>query len=131
MTASAETGFVRLAAVRCPKKGDMRTRIDKIRDMWEQLSSAGVHLSIKDKSSIVMRSLPPAYASFISSLSAAAHMNGKTVDPETLITYLLQEYNCLTISSKKPSTNPKMENAAMAATFNSTSSSTRRGNRGG
>ncbi|EGN99121.1 hypothetical protein SERLA73DRAFT_73678 [Serpula lacrymans var. lacrymans S7.3] len=42
-----------LAALQCPEKGNMRTHIDKLRDMWEQLSAAGVHFSDKEKLSRV------------------------------------------------------------------------------
>ncbi|EGN93879.1 hypothetical protein SERLA73DRAFT_144899 [Serpula lacrymans var. lacrymans S7.3] len=68
--------------------------------MWEQLSSAGVQLSDKEKS--FMRSLPSNYATFVSQLFASAHMTGNTIDPETLIVYLLQEFDLITISTKRP-----------------------------
>ncbi|EGO01676.1 hypothetical protein SERLA73DRAFT_70844 [Serpula lacrymans var. lacrymans S7.3] len=53
----------RLAALRYSEKSDMRTHIDRICDMWEQLSAAGIQLSDKEKLSNIIRSLPPMYLS--------------------------------------------------------------------
>ncbi|EGO02489.1 hypothetical protein SERLA73DRAFT_69994 [Serpula lacrymans var. lacrymans S7.3] len=83
----------KLAALHCPKKGNMHTHIDKIRDMWEQLSAAGVYLTDKEKALNMLRSLSSTCAIFVSQLSVSAHMNGKSINPETLIVNLLQEYD--------------------------------------
>ena len=79
--------------LRCPERGDLRAHLDKLSQMWEDLCAAGVSITDAERSSIITNSLPTGYSSYVSHLSAAAHLMGKSLDTDTLTSYLLQEHD--------------------------------------
>ena len=86
--------------LRCADKGNLRTHLDKMSELWEELASVGVAIDNKEYTSVIIKSLPKEYASFVSSLAASAHLIGKALDPDTMKTYLLEEYDNQLIFSK-------------------------------
>ena len=60
---------------------------------YNELINIGIMISNEDYTSVIIRSLPKSYSNYISHLSAAAHLLGKTMVPETIMTYLLEEYD--------------------------------------
>jgi hypothetical protein len=82
----------KFSSIRCPEKGDVRAHLDDIRTANAQLASVGVKIEDSEYSSTIMKSLPRSYANHLSSLSAAARMMGKTLDPNSIMMYVLEEY---------------------------------------
>jgi hypothetical protein len=91
----------------CADKGNLRTHLDKMSEMWEELASVGISIDDKEYTSIIIKSLPKEYAGFVSSLAAAAHLVGKALDPDTMKAYLLEEYDNQLIFSKTEKTKEK------------------------
>ena len=76
--------------------------------MWEELASVGISIDNKEYTSIIIKSLLKEYASFVSSLAVAAHLVGKSLDPDTMKSYLLEEYNNQLILANQRETKKRM-----------------------
>ena len=45
-------------SLRCPKRGDLRTHLDKMSELWEELCAVGVTISDEEHSSILIEIVP-------------------------------------------------------------------------
>ena len=79
---------------KCPIGGDVRTWLDSLRVKREELAQAGVDIDKKDYCSTIIKSLPPFLSNFSSSLLANAHLYApnKSIDPDILISLIIEEY---------------------------------------
>ncbi len=78
---------------RCPDKGNIREFLEGLRVKKEELAQVGVTIDNKDYLSTIVASLPYALSNFASSQLTAARMfsSTKTIDPDTLISLLVEE----------------------------------------
>jgi len=78
---------------RCPEKGNVREFLEGLRVKREELAQVGVDIENKDYLSTIVGSLPFALSNFASSQLTAARMfsTTKTIDPDTLISLLVEE----------------------------------------
>src|SRR6266508_3196828 len=77
----------------CPKKGNVREFLKGLRVKREELAQVGVDIENKDYLSTIVGSLPFALSNFASSQLTVARMfsTTKTIDPDTLISLLVEE----------------------------------------
>jgi hypothetical protein len=92
----------RFYTIHCPEKGDLRAHLDKLQIMHGELATVGVTIGEAEYRSVIMQSLPKAYASYLSALTSAAHMSKVSLTPDTIITYLQNEYDRQMTDSKRP-----------------------------
>jgi hypothetical protein len=79
--------------VSCGASDDVRTHFDKLADMNEKLSSIGVTLEDHEYASILIGSLPSIYEPTISSILAAAKLSKSTLDPDTVISLITDDFD--------------------------------------
>jgi len=78
---------------RCPEKGNVREFLEGLHVKREELAQVGVDIENKDYLSTIVGSLPFALSNFASSQLTVARMfsTTKTIDPDTLISLLVEE----------------------------------------
>src|SRR6266540_2414307 len=78
---------------RCPEKGNVREFLEGLRVKREELAQVGVDIENKDYLLTIVASLPYALSNFASSQLTVARMfsSTKTIDPDTLISLLVEE----------------------------------------
>ena len=81
----------------CPDKGNVRQHLTNICAAHDELINVGITITDKDYTSVMIRSLPKLYSDHISHLSAAAHLVGKKMDPDTMMIYIVEEYDRLSL----------------------------------
>ena len=110
---------------KCPIGGDVRTWLDSLRIKREELAQAGVDIDKKDYCSTIIKSLPPFLSNFSSSLLANARLYApnKSIDPDVLISLIIEEYKCGRSDCARRNHNPngrgKDNDEAMAVTSSS------------
>ncbi|KAG2361726.1 hypothetical protein BDR07DRAFT_1461313 [Suillus spraguei] len=107
--------------VQCPGGGDVRAFLDELHAKRDELSAVGVQIEEKDYRSTIIQSLPNHLASFASGQLATARLYSitKTIDPDILISLIIEESECQNRKDSCPSrgntsTHHARENEAMA-----------------
>ena len=85
----------RLHSLKCEENGNVRTHLEHLRMMREELASVGVTLSNDEYVPVIIRFVPTYYATFLAHLTASADLLRHKIQPDKLILLLAQEYNCL------------------------------------
>jgi hypothetical protein len=117
-------------SLRCNEKSDLRAHLDKFRAMHADLSAVGVKIDDAEYASVIMKSLPKTYASYLSTLSASAHLLNKTLDPDAMITYLLDESDRQKIFNGAPK-GEQVKEKDVALSASASPGGKRKGKRGG
>jgi len=80
--------------MKCPEKGNVCEFLDSLRVKREELATVGVDIDTKDYLSTIISSLPMSLSNFASNQLAAAKLYApmKTIDPDTLISLISEEY---------------------------------------
>ena len=79
--------------IRCTENGNIRTHLDNVRTMREELASLGTILSESDLSAIVLGSLPKSYDQFLSAVTATASVLKQELNPEDLMQTVIDEFD--------------------------------------
>src|SRR5438309_447683 len=90
----------RFQMMTCPHNGNIRTHLDTMWAMYEDLASIGMMIDDSKYASIITWSLPKSYQNFITPVTIAAHITGHQISVDSLILYVRQEYNCISSRSK-------------------------------
>jgi len=90
---------------KCPDKGNVRQFLDELHVKREKLATVGVDIDEKDYRSTIISSLPYSLANFVSNQLAAAKLysSTKTITPDTLISLILEEYECQQVQRSRRS----------------------------
>ena len=62
----------KLQAEKCPKSGDVRTHLNKLQAMQEDLASMGGSITNEDFTSIILGSIPQSYDTYIAAIMATS-----------------------------------------------------------
>jgi gag-polypeptide of LTR copia-type len=71
----------------------------KLQTMWEDLASMGGLISDEDFTSIILRSIPQSYNTYIAAITATSSLLNATLSPTNLIDAIRDEANRRTIKN--------------------------------
>ena len=103
----------RLQAEKCTEHGDVRAHLTKLLTMREDLASMGGSISDEDFTSIVLRSIPLSYDTYIAAITATSTLLDQTLSPTNLIDAIRDEADRRTI--KNPKSKKNKQDAAFTA----------------
>jgi gag-polypeptide of LTR copia-type len=83
---------VKLQNIHCHEKGDIQVHLDKIRQTYINLENIGVTISGDEYTAIIIKSLPPSYADYLSYITGTALALKMKVSSSQLCSQLEQEY---------------------------------------
>src|SRR5271168_88594 len=92
----------KLQAEKCLESGDVRTHLNKLQAMREDLASMGGSILDEDFTSIILGSIPPSYDTYIAAITATSSLLDKTLSPTNLIDAIRDEADRRTIKNPKP-----------------------------
>src|ERR1700683_2285962 len=75
----------KLQSEKCNKTGDVQAHLIKLQTMCEDLASMGRSINDEDFTSIILRSIPLAYDTFISAMSVTSTPLSSSPSPSNLI----------------------------------------------
>ena len=113
----------KLQAEKCLKSGDVHAHLNKLQVMHEDLASMGGSIPDEDFTSIVLKSIPLSYDTYIAAIMATSSLMDKTLSPTNLIDAIQNEADRHTIKNPK---SKKEEDVAFSA-----SQPTDKGKKGG
>jgi hypothetical protein len=90
----------------CGEREDLRTHLDKLQTMYEELATVRITVSDAEYRSVIMQSLPKSYANYLSALTSSAHVSKVTLTPTTILVYLKNEYDHQAIDHKRSHEKP-------------------------
>jgi transposase InsO family protein len=93
----------KMQSVKCGDSEDVRTHFEKLANTRERLASMGVSLSDAEYANILIGSLPIVYDPTISSITAAAKLTKKPIDPDDVIVLVTDEYDRRDLKSRAKS----------------------------
>ncbi|OCH83555.1 hypothetical protein OBBRIDRAFT_742973, partial [Obba rivulosa] len=82
----------RFHSMRCAENGNVSKFLDKLGEMVEELSTIGVDIPDKDYMAVILKSVPPAYADYLSGMINAARLFKQDVTPDEAVQFLKQDY---------------------------------------
>ena len=91
----------KLQAKKCLELGDVRTHLNKLQVMREDLASMGGSILDGDFTSIILGSIPPSYDMYIATITATSSLMDKTLSPTNLIDAIRDEADRRTIKNSK------------------------------
>ena len=66
--------YCKLQAEKCPEHGDVYAHLDKLQIMHKDLASMGGSITDEDFTSIILRSIPPLYDTYIAVILATSSL---------------------------------------------------------
>jgi hypothetical protein len=81
----------RLQTERCPEHSDICAHLNKLQTMKEDLASIGGSMTDEDFTSIILRSIPPLYDTYITVISATSSLLNQSLSPTNLINAICNE----------------------------------------
>ncbi|KAG2029447.1 hypothetical protein BDR03DRAFT_1018374 [Suillus americanus] len=101
---------------KCPVRGDVRQFLDELRTKQDKLSAVGVDIEETDYRSTIIQSLPNHLAIFTSGQLATARLYSptKTIDPDILISLIIEESERHTTRDARPPHNTRSGGADQA-----------------
>ncbi|KZP05325.1 hypothetical protein FIBSPDRAFT_967392 [Athelia psychrophila] len=92
----------RLQDQRCKESGDVRTHFDIMCTMREDIAALGDDLTDDDFGAMLLGSLPRSYDNYLSAISATLSVLGKSLDPESFILSVTDEFDRRSVKSRQP-----------------------------
>jgi hypothetical protein len=91
----------RLQAKKCLEQGDVRTHLNKLLAMHEDLTSMGESISDEDFTTIILGSILLSYDTYIAAIMATSTLLNQTLSPTNLIDAIHDEADCHAIRVTK------------------------------
>ena len=105
----------RLQEQRCGEKADVRAHFARLRTMYEDLAAMGHTPEDDDFYAIILGSMPTAFETYISSLTATSTVTGNVLTPEQLMAALTDEYDRRALRSKPGRSGGESGDVALSA----------------
>jgi Reverse transcriptase (RNA-dependent DNA polymerase)/gag-polypeptide of LTR copia-type len=86
---------------KCKDGEDVRTHFAKIRSLRESLAAMGATLTDDDSAASILGSLPSSYDTFLSALTAAESVLGKSLTPDELMHSIIEEADRRSVRNQK------------------------------
>ena len=91
----------RLQEERCEENGNIRAHFDTMRTMREDLVALGDSISNSDFTAMLLGSLPKAYDSYLSAVTATISVLQKELDAEALMLSVIDEFDRCTVKTRQ------------------------------
>jgi len=91
----------RLQEERCEENGNIRAHFDTMRTMREDLAALGDSISNSDFTAMLHGSLPKAYDSYLSAVTATISVLQKELDAEALMLSVIDEFDRRTVKTRQ------------------------------